>query len=165
MRVFAFLLIALLSADAAVAQTPLERAEKDELAFIDDDHPDLVIAMRKVRATLSDFLALARSPRRSTSAFTVKVAVREDGKAEYFWITDFAGKAGRFSGRIDNIPRIVKRVRQDEIITFAENDIVDWVYMDRGRMKGNFTGCALLKQEPKADADAFKKRFGLQCDF
>lgn len=31
-------------------------------------------------------------------------------------------------------------------------------------MKGNYTACAILKREPKAQQEAFKKRFGLECD-
>jgi len=31
-------------------------------------------------------------------------------------------------------------------------------------MKGNFTTCALLKQQPKQDAEAFKKKYGLECE-
>jgi uncharacterized protein YegJ (DUF2314 family) len=148
----------------AGAQTPLQRAEKDELAFMDGEHPDMVAAMRKARATLPDFLKLASNPRRTATGFAVKVAVREGGETEYFWISDFRQKDGRFSGRIDNVPRLVKRVRQDEFISFAETDIVDWLYLEHRRMIGNFTSCALLKQERKRDAQAFMKRFGLSCD-
>ena len=151
----------LAGATALIAQTPIER---DELAFIADDHPDMVAAMRKARATLKDFLALARAPRPNVTSLAVKVAVREGEDVEYFWIGDFDGKDSQFSGRIDNIPRLVKRVREGETIKFVESEIVDWLYLENGKMKGNFTACALIKQESKKDAAAFKKRFRLDCD-
>lgn len=31
-------------------------------------------------------------------------------------------------------------------------------------MKGNYTACALLKRETKANAEAFKREYGLDCD-
>jgi uncharacterized protein YegJ (DUF2314 family) len=155
----------LISVAAASAQTPMQRIERDELAFIADEHPDMVEAMRRARATLKDFLALARAPRANTRAYAVKVAIREGRQTEYFWISDFDNKDGTFSGRIDNTPRLVKRVREDEIISFAENDIVDWMYVENGKVRGNYTTCAVLKQEKKRDADAVKKRIGLTCDF
>jgi uncharacterized protein YegJ (DUF2314 family) len=164
-RIVAALLLILAASTAfAAPQTPVERAEKDELAFIHDNHPDMVAAMRKTRETLSDFLKLANNPRRSTTTFAVKIAVREDKQTEYFWISDFRMKDGQFSGRIDNTPRLVKRVRQDEVIAFAQDDVVDWMYIDRGRMRGTFTACAILKQESKKDAEAFKRRFRLECN-
>ena len=39
------------------------------------------------------------------------------------------------------------------------------MYREHGKLKGNYTACALLKQEKKRDADAFKRRLGLTCDF
>jgi uncharacterized protein YegJ (DUF2314 family) len=110
-------------------------------------------------------LALADTPRRGTDAFAVKVAIHENRKTEYFWISDFTRRDRAFSGRIDNIPRLVKRLRQDDVITFAESEIVDWMYRENSSLKGNYTGCALLKQEKKRDAEAFKRRVGLTCDF
>ena len=130
-----------------------------------DEHPDMREAMRRARATLKEFLALAETPRRGTDAFAVKVAIREARETEYFWISDFTRSDSRFSGRIDNTPRLVKRVREGDAITFAETEIVDWTYRENGKLKGNYTACALLKQEKKRDADAFKRRFGLTCDF
>ena len=154
-----------ISTSAQGPLTPLQRVDRDELAFMADEHPDMRKAMRRARATLKEFLALAEAPRRGTDAFAIKIAIREDRNTEYFWISDFTRGAGTFSGRVDNTPRLVKRIRQDEIITFAESEIVDWMYRQNGRLKGNYTGCALLKQETKRDAEAFKRRVGLVCDF
>jgi hypothetical protein len=30
-------------------------------------------------------------------------------------------------------------------------------------MKGNYTACVLIRNEPKDQQEAFKKRFGLDC--
>jgi hypothetical protein len=35
--------------------------------------------------------------------------------------------------------------------------------MEDGKMRGNFTACALLKREPADQAEAMKKQFGLSC--
>ena len=75
----------------------------------------------------------------------------------------FQSKDGSFTGRINNTPRLVKTVTFGESFTFSEGEIVDWLYLDAGKMKGNYTACALLKREPGQVA-AFKKKFGLECD-
>ena len=56
-----------------------------------------------------------------------------------------------------------KTVKFGQIITFVERQIVDWLYMDNGRMQGNFTLCVLLKREPPDQAKAFMKQYGLSC--
>jgi len=97
--------------------------------------------------------------------FAVKVAIREGEQAEYFWIVPFSNDNGAFSGAINNTPRMVHKVKMGQTITFAQSDIVDWMYMDSGNMKGNYTACALLKSASKREVEEFKKRFGLDCDF
>jgi uncharacterized protein YegJ (DUF2314 family) len=37
------------------------------------------------------------------------------------------------------------------------------MYMDDGKMKGSYTTCAILKKEPRAEADAMMKQYGLTC--
>jgi uncharacterized protein YegJ (DUF2314 family) len=120
--------------------------------------------LRSARETVADLLKLARAPRPKTRGFAVKVAVVENEEAEYFWIAPFQpGKAG-FTGEINNAPQLVKNVKLGQTITFQENEIVDWLYDDGGRMMGNYTACVLLKREPKQEAQAFMKQFGLRCD-
>jgi uncharacterized protein YegJ (DUF2314 family) len=54
-------------------------------------------------------------------------------------------------------------VKFGQVIDFSEAEIVDWLYMEDGKMRGNFTACALLKREPADQAEAMKKQFGLSC--
>lgn len=163
----------LLSAGVAVgltprpadAQTPTQKAERDELAFVAKSDPVMAKAMSKARQTLPDFLSTAAAPKAGMDGFAVKVAIREGDQAEYFWITPFTPKDDTFSGEINNRPRLVHSVKLGQTITFDRSEIVDWMYMDGNKMKGNYTACALLKSASKQEVDEFKKRFGLDCDF
>ena len=154
---------ATLACSVAAAQTVVDKARRDEIVRIPNEDPDMAAAMSAARAGLPDFLALARAPRPDMSNFAVKVAVREGDAAEYFWITPFESKDGRFAGRINNTPRSVKTVKLGEPFTFAQGEIVDWMYLERGKMRGNYTACAILKRSPPSEAEDFKKRFGLDC--
>jgi uncharacterized protein YegJ (DUF2314 family) len=153
-----------LAVSPLAAQAVMEKAARDDIAEVPDNDPEMAGAIRKAQATLADFLALAAAPRTDTEGFAIKVAVREGEHAEFFWITPFANKGGQFSGEINNEPRMVHSVRMGQTITFAQSDIVDWLYIEHGMMKGNFTACALLKSEPKNEAEEFKKVFRLNCD-
>ncbi|MGD0150684.1 MAG: DUF2314 domain-containing protein [Xanthobacteraceae bacterium] len=154
-----------LASSPVTAQSPTEKAERDELAIVANNDPTMAAAMRKARATLMDFLAIAAAPKSGMDTFAVKVAIREGKDAEYFWISPFNNSNGRFSGVINNTPRMVHNVRMGQTITFSEYDIVDWMYMDGGKMKGNYTACALLKSASPVEVEQFKKRFGADCNF
>lgn len=157
LRIAAIALVAILSlATAAVAEK--------NFATVSTSDPDMAAAKQKARETLAGFLTLAKTPRSSTEGFSVKVGIHDRGHTEFFWITPFELKDGKFTGTINNKPRRVRNVSYGERITFGETDIADWLYMDAGRMKGNYTGCAVMKNEPAKQREAFLKRYGLECD-
>jgi uncharacterized protein YegJ (DUF2314 family) len=154
-----------LSSSSANGQSMVDKAERDELAYVATNDPVMAAAIRKARATLPDFLALAKATASKAEGFSIKVAIREGNNAEYFWIYPFDNKDGQFSGVLNNTPRSVRKVKLGDKITFTEKEIVDWIYMDSGKMKGNYTACALRSKSSKQEFEAFKKRFGLDCDF
>ncbi|HEY1386474.1 MAG TPA: DUF2314 domain-containing protein, partial [Dongiaceae bacterium] len=122
---------------AARSQTILQKAERDEIAIVADDDPTMAAAMRKARATLGDFLTIAAAPKPSMENFAVKVAIHDGDQNEYFWIDPFSNDNGQFSGRINNKPEMVHTVKMGQLIHFGRDEIVDWMYMDGGEMKGN----------------------------
>ena len=160
------LVLVLASTGLATAEGIMQRAERDEIFSVEAQDPDMLAAFDKARATLDSFLALARSRPAGAGAFGLKVRIVEGSKVEYFWVHDFAQRRGSFSGRIGNTPRSVSTVRLGQRIRFSRADVFDWVYVDRikRRMNGNFTACALLKKEPPAEQEAFKRDYGLACD-
>jgi uncharacterized protein YegJ (DUF2314 family) len=164
MNVIAIVVLAFYSASLG-AQSIGERAERDDIVNVSKDDPAMLAAMAKARSTLSGFLTLAQAPEPKMEGFSVKVAVRDQEQLEYLWIAPFERRDGGFSGRINNQPRTLGNVRFGQTISFAQAEIVDWTYIDDGRMKGSFTTCAILKQEPRAEANAMMKHYGLECVF
>ena len=123
----------------------------------------MLAAREKGRATLGRFLAVKENPPPDARAFAVKIAVHDGGKVEWFWISKFSRDGERFRGAIDNTPRFVGNVRQNEIVSFSRTDIADWMYVQDGRMKGNFTACALLEKEEAKAREEFMRKFGMEC--
>jgi uncharacterized protein YegJ (DUF2314 family) len=123
--------------------------------------------VRKARATLPEFLALVKEPRASVSGMSVKIGIphgRND--REFFWIVDLAlADGGKITGRLGNSPRFVKNVSAGQMLRFTEADVVDWLYREDGRMKGNYTSCALIAREPKDKRDALARQFQANCEF
>lgn len=148
----------------AGAESLLDRAKRDEIAHVAKDDAEMAAAMRRAREALPEFLRLAASPRPTTRGFAVKVGISEADDTEFFWIAPFARRNNEFTGRINNTPRLVKKVKLGQTITFREDEIVDWLYQDASAMRGNFTACVLLKREPRDEAEKFMKQLGLRCD-
>ena len=171
MRLIAVLTVSLIVtiavAGQACAQTALDKIERDQTFWAPKGDPDMAAAMRKARETLPQFLALTRNPPASASDFGVKVGVRAKNRdvVEYFWISDFVEKDGRFSGRIDNDPDTVDTVKLGDTISFSQDDIVDWIYLDGRRIKGNYTLCVMLRRSPAEEAQAVVRKYGIDCNF
>jgi uncharacterized protein YegJ (DUF2314 family) len=161
-----FLLAAVVASQTGFAQTAQKRAEADELAFMSSEHPAMRAAFAKAKATLPQFLALAKAPPGDASLFAVKVGIAADGKVEYFWITHFSENSAGYVGTIDNEPRMVRTVKAGQQYAFSRERIVDWMYVTRPplRMHGNFTECALLSNESLADREAVQRQYGLRCE-
>lgn len=159
-------MLATLAADAARAESLLDRSKRDDIAIIERGNAEMEIAYKRARETLPQFLKLAQAPLPNTSGFAVKVGIPYGNRndAEFFWIAPFKPQGDKYIGIIGNTPRLAKTVKQGQAIEFAETEIVDWTYLENGKMIGNYTACALLKREPPQQAAAFMKQYGLTCD-
>ena len=147
------------------AQSRADRA-KPEGADAPKVDPVMERAFKMARASLDEFLELARIPPPHLRGFALKVGVHEgDDIVEYFWINDFIQSEDTFSGKINNRPLLVKRVRAGQDHKFQRADIVDWTYIDMEtrRVHGNFTACALLARKPADIAAELRQKFGLDC--
>ena len=144
--------------------TLMDKAKRDEVVLFEKDDPDMAAAFRKARETLPEFLALARAPQSTATKLAVKIAIPDGDGNEYFWLNQFAPRGDKYIGRINNTPRSAKQVTFGQLVEFSESEIVDWLYMEGGKMRGNFTACAMLKREPPAQVEAMRKQYGLSCD-
>jgi uncharacterized protein YegJ (DUF2314 family) len=144
--------------------TLMDKARRDDVALVEKNDPDMAAAFRKARETLPEFLALARAPRPTATNLAVKIAIPAGDDDEYFWVAQFAPRGDKYGGRINNTPRAAKQVKLGQVVEISEAEIVDWLYMEGGKMRGNFTACALLKREPPDQLEAMKKQYGLSCD-
>ena len=135
------------------------------LYYLALNDPIMSAAMQSARESLPGFLALARHPGPTMERFAVKIALLGDGGPEFFWIYPFAYVGDRFIGQIGNTPLTLAGPKKGNTITFGKRDIVDWMYMDAGVTKGNYSARAILKAALPRDRSEFKRRFGLEFDF
>ena len=142
----------------------MDKAKRDEVVTLKKGDPDMAAAFRKARETLPEFLALVRARQSTVTKLAVKIAIPAGDDDEYFWLTEVGQHGNKYVGRINNTPRAAKQVKFGQVIQFSESEIVDWLYMEDGKMRGNFTACAMLKREPADQVDAMRKQYGLRCE-
>lgn len=143
---------------------PIEaKARRDEAFVVAKDDPAILAARDKALATLDRFLAVNERRPPNSRAYALKVAVRDGDRVEWFWIRDFVREGSRFRGAIDNTPRVVRTVQNGQQIAFQRADIGDWMYLQDGRMMGNYTACALIAKEDRQAREQFERKFGLDC--
>jgi len=162
----AVLMVAVIPAGLLHAQSRADRAKPAESHAPKVD-PAMERAFKMARASLDQFLELARIPPPHLRGFALKVGVHEgDDIVEYFWINDFIQSEDTFSGKINNRPLLVKRVRAGQDHKFQRADIVDWTYIDMETrtVHGNFTACALLARKPADIAAELRQKLGLDCN-
>ena len=148
--------------DASVIMAPL-------------DDKEMLAASAKARAGLDDFFLKLEDPPPGTSAYAVKIGVADvgddyiivrgdhEGYVEYIWVTDMQKTATGFVGIIDNDPENVRNIVSGQHVAFSRDDIFDWSYVERGKIRGNATACPLLRQGPQEELDHQRKQFGLEC--
>jgi len=148
----------------AAAQWRVENAERDGVISVEHDSPEMADAVRKARASLGAFFALAENPRTGMGVFSVKMGLPTPRGKEYIWAKLLRRENGRVVAQIDNTPRWTTRFHEGQTITFSEAHIIDWLYVDGDRLKGNFTSCAINKMVSAAEAEAMQKRFRMTCE-
>jgi uncharacterized protein YegJ (DUF2314 family) len=157
---FLFVIIA----SGGQAQSITDKAKRDETVRVAKSDPLMEAAKQKGRSTLPEFLATARAPKPSMSTFAVKVGIPAGQGLEYVWVRPFEKRENGYVGRLRNDVQSTGSLKVGDTVSFGEGDIIDWSYLDDGKMKGNFTACALLEARPKEDKEAFKQQYGLDCE-
>jgi len=161
---FATVLLAFILTPALGADTAVDRAKRDEIVSVPKGDPDMEAAFRQARETLKGFLELARARAPASPAWQSKSPSTTKAKP------NFSGSVRSKRRTADlSAPSTTRRAASvtsslGQTITFQTNDIVDWLYRENGKMFGNYTACALLKQVPPSERKAFAREYGLNCD-
>jgi uncharacterized protein YegJ (DUF2314 family) len=124
------------------------------------DEKKMEQAIADARSTFEEFLARFRSPHPGDEGFHVKVRIEDKNGAEHFWVSDLKLDSEPYSGKIADEPGIVKKVKFGQEYSFTRSEITDWMYMDKGKMQGNYTLRVELESMPPKEADALKKKIG-----
>jgi uncharacterized protein YegJ (DUF2314 family) len=135
-------------------------SRKPETLTIKYNEKKMEQAIADARSTFDEFVSRFHNPQPGDKAFNVKVRIEDENGVEHFWVDDLKLDSEPYSGKIGNEPGIVKKVKFDQIYSFARSDVSDWMYMSNGKMQGNYTLRVELESMPRKEADALRKKIG-----
>jgi uncharacterized protein YegJ (DUF2314 family) len=138
--------------------------------------PAMAKAHEKSERELDGFLEKLRNPPPGTENYSVKLgfADRAEGVAlttdemtqnvEYMWVYQIKASGDHFTALLGDTPEYVHNIKPDDRVEFEKSDIFDWLYIENGKMKGNYTACPLLLAGPKEQLEQYREILGIACD-
>ena len=152
MRLLTIIAVAL----TAIAVSPVTFAAEDKVIMVESDDAEMSAAIAKARSTIGEFWRQFEESDAGVSDFALKVRIEDRNGVEFFWLTDIERDQGKYSGKIDNDPGIVKNVKFGQRYSFADGDIADWSFMRNGKIVGNETMRPLLKHMSAEEAAGYR---------
>jgi uncharacterized protein YegJ (DUF2314 family) len=117
----------------------VRRPGEPDIIYIAEDDPKMTAATRQARASVSRFITALGRPTSTQTGFSIKVPIREDARVEQRWVNELSYRNGRFSGRLNHEPEHVKTVKNGDPVTVAPGEISDWLYLEKGNLRGGYT--------------------------
>jgi len=107
-------------------------------------------AMAEARSTIDNFVAALAARTPGTMGFAVKKGYPCPGDAkEFIWINEVGMDGDVFVGTVNNEPVDTKQVRLGQKVRVKRGEIADWMYLERGRLRGGYTIVALVHGTPQ----------------
>lgn len=120
----------------------------------------LALATTRARETLPDFLDRFAHPEPGDEAFHFKVRLRDENGEEYIWLSEMQVTDTHLKGIITNVPLVVKNVQVGDAYSCLKSEIIDWMYVAKGKMRGNFTLRATLPDMDETKARRIREKVG-----
>ncbi|MCS7046634.1 MAG: DUF2314 domain-containing protein [Gemmataceae bacterium] len=122
----------------------LRRLNNPSVAYVAADNALLKQASAEARKTVPAFLKQLLAPRPNQGHFSVKIELREPGGiAEAVWLTGLKHDGKAIHGVVGNEPLHLRATHLGSKTWVREDQILDWMYVEDGRLHGGYTLRAL----------------------
>ena len=96
--------------------------------------------------------------------FSIKQKFDTPQGSEHIWVQDITFLDSQFVGIIGNEPVNTNEVSLGDTITIDKNKISDWMYFDKGIVRGGFTIKVLRDQMTEEEQKSFDLETGLKFE-
>ncbi|PDT15153.1 hypothetical protein CO670_19210 [Rhizobium sp. J15] len=150
----------------------------DNIQWIKSDDPAMAKAHEKSKSELDGFLEKLRNPPPGTENYNIKLGFTDkaegvalvteqmasDAEVEYMWVYQIEASGDHFTALLGDTPEYLHNIKQEDRVEFEKSDIFDWMYIENGKVKGNYTACPLLLAGPKEQLEQYREVYGIVCD-
>ena len=133
----------------------VKREGEPPITYVADDDPAMQAAMKTAQKTVENFVRVLQSPGPNQSGFSVKVGIRDGEHSEAMWILPVEYDGSKFSGILNNEPDQVTTVKLGDRLESPRDEILDWMYVDDGKLVGGYTLRALRNRMTEEERKEF----------
>lgn len=127
-------------------QQPVAPVVDDPVVDVAEDDVEIRAAEQEARDRLGDFLEALASGSPDQSSFSIKAPFTDGEQTEFMWISDVTYENDRFTGKLNNEPQTVRGFSLWDKLSVARDEVVDWLYVENGEMKGGFSAKILAQR-------------------
>ncbi|WP_312745039.1 YegJ family protein [Sphingobacterium multivorum] len=154
------LFVAVSSALLLACQSPSikDKIENDDVIGFRSDDEAMNAAIVKAKNSLNQFVQAVEKPQEGYEAFALKIAYDTPDKSlEHIWVGDISYQNGQFTGVVSNSPVSTKEVALGDTVVIDKQNISDWMYLDKGILRGGYTIRAMRDQLSGSEKEEFNK--------
>jgi uncharacterized protein YegJ (DUF2314 family) len=118
--------------------------DRDEVVVVMGDDTRMAEAIAEARGSILKFIEAFLKPTPKQNYFLLKVRFECEDQIEHLWLADLDLLAN--TGLIANEPTI-RSLRLKQRVSFALDDVTDWMFYDDGELVGAFTTKLLQGRE------------------
>lgn len=135
-----------------------DKIENDEVIGFRSDDEAMNTAIVKAKNSLNQFVQAVEKPQEGYEAFALKIAYDTPDKSlEHIWVGDISYQNGQFTGVVSNSPVSTKEVALGDTVVIDKQNISDWMYLDKGILRGGYTIRAMRDQLSGSEKEEFNK--------
>ena len=134
-RLVAILLFVVIFAAGCTKATPVNVP----IVTIEDNDPQLKVAIEKARETLPDFVRALNAPKPSQRGFAIKTPISDGKITEHMWLSPVTFDGTKYHGTVNNHPEKVTGVKLGSLRVIEPHQVTDWMYVEDKKLVGGFT--------------------------
>lgn len=137
---------------------------RPDVARIAVDDPLTARGIVEARRTVGDFARAYRARTAADRDFRIKMLVAEKGLVEQFWVNVESATTDGFTGTIGNHPGDITSVKYGERVTVPAREISDWMYVERGVLKGGYSVRLMRERLQPEERPEFEHEMGFRIE-
>lgn len=139
--------------------------EATGVTAVEADDAEIHAAIQQARDSVGEFMARVSRPGPDDRDFAVKAPFAiAGGGNEHIWITDVSVRDGRLHGKVGNVPVGAVSVRLGDMVSFAKEEISDWMYVSGDLVVGSYTTRVLRSRMKEAERRRMDEGMGVRFE-